>query len=43
MILRESETKEFKKSTGFYRPKWDEGEGLEKGGQIRWSEKVVRN
>jgi len=26
----------------FYRPKWEEGEGLEEGGQKRWSEKVVR-
>ncbi len=26
----------------FHRPKWEEGEGLEEGGQKRWSEKVVR-
>ncbi|MDP2939920.1 MAG: winged helix-turn-helix transcriptional regulator, partial [Candidatus Omnitrophota bacterium] len=26
----------------FHRPKWEDGEGMEKGGQKRWSEKVVR-
>jgi len=26
----------------FYRPKWEEGEGLKEGGQKGWSEKVVR-
>jgi ATP-dependent DNA helicase RecG len=26
----------------FYRPQWEEGKGLAKGGQKRWSEKVVR-
>ena len=38
---------EFKRAkTGFvvsfYRPKWEEGEGLDQGGQKGWSEKVVR-
>ena len=27
----------------FHRPKWEEGDGLEKGGQKGWSERVVRN
>ena len=27
----------------FHRPKWEEGEGLEEGGQKGWSEQVVRN
>ncbi|MBM3245710.1 MAG: hypothetical protein FJZ13_00055 [Candidatus Omnitrophica bacterium] len=26
----------------FYRPRWEEGKGLEEGGQKRWPEKVAR-